>query len=66
MGYLEDDDDDIEMEDVDFMSTDIEIATEQVENEPQLDNIDFSNDEPAWQADDAGMYDFIEDREEHE
>ena len=66
LGYLEDDDDDIEMEEVNFMSTDIDIAAEQVENEAQLDNMDFSTNEPTWQADDAGMYDFIEEREEHE
>ena len=66
LGYLDDEDPEEEFNEIDFMTIEGESGEgQQVNTEENIDDMDMFN-EVTWHDDDAGMTDFLEDREENE
>ena len=66
LGYLDDEDPEEEFNEIDFMTIEGESGDgQQVNTEENIDDMDMFN-EVTWHDDDAGMTDFLEDREENE
>ena len=66
LGYLDDEDPEEEFNEIDFMTIEGEAQEgQQVNIDENIDDMDMFN-EVTWHDDDAGMTDFLEEREENE